>query len=415
MGHDQGCAVEIEQHLFEGAERCDVQVVRRLVEQHQVRRRAQHLGQRDPRALPAGKRAHRLSLFVPVEQKSLQVASGVEDLARDLEAALIADVVEDALVQIEARALLVEVGDLGVLPDRQPTTGGRELTGDGAEQGGLAGSVGADDAHSLTLRQVKREVLHQRAPAEVEAEVFELEHGLARASLLQRQRHALLGHRSLGRLGGFSAVDSGLLLGAARLGLACQPLELAAQEVLAVRFGAIFVGGSRRLGFEVGLVAAVVAGENAAFELERARAHAVEQVAIVSHQEQGARMFFEQIALEPVDGARRPSGSWVRPRWPARAGRSGSELAPPGAFPRRSCCPRPDRVAEKYLRGPTWNRPRGRVANLRGVRSREPARRALRAAPVSDRGSAARPARRSAPWRAPSSRAPRSRARGVCT
>jgi len=99
----------------------------------------------------------------------------------------------------------------------------------------------------------------------------------------------------------FGALDASLLLGGARLGLAPEPLDLAPQEVLAVLLDAR--GVSQALGFllEVCSVAALVGVDLAVGDLERPLRHAIEQIAIVSDQQQRTLVLVEQVVLEPLD------------------------------------------------------------------------------------------------------------------
>src|SRR6185503_15493290 len=64
--HD-GAAREIQQRVLERAQRLDVEVVRRLVEQQQVAARGEHLGEMNAIALAAGEQADLLLLVSTAE------------------------------------------------------------------------------------------------------------------------------------------------------------------------------------------------------------------------------------------------------------------------------------------------------------------------------------------------------------
>ena len=67
MGDDHRAAGEVEQRLFERAQRVDVEVVGRLVEQQQVAAGAQQLGQVHAVALAAREHADLLLLVGPLK------------------------------------------------------------------------------------------------------------------------------------------------------------------------------------------------------------------------------------------------------------------------------------------------------------------------------------------------------------
>jgi hypothetical protein len=66
---------------------------------------------------------------------------------------------------IEGVAALVDIGQLDRLADADGAAVGLLLAGDHAEQGGLAGAVGADDADDAAGRQAEGHVLEQQAVA----------------------------------------------------------------------------------------------------------------------------------------------------------------------------------------------------------------------------------------------------------
>ena len=67
VADDHGAAAEIEQGFFQRAQRVDVQVVGRLVEQQQVAAALQQLGQVDAVAFAAGELAHLLCWSGPLK------------------------------------------------------------------------------------------------------------------------------------------------------------------------------------------------------------------------------------------------------------------------------------------------------------------------------------------------------------
>ena len=72
----QDGALVVRQHFLQDFLRGDIQVVGWLVQQQQVGLRERELGQRQPAALAAGKRADFLEDVIPAEQEARQVSRG---------------------------------------------------------------------------------------------------------------------------------------------------------------------------------------------------------------------------------------------------------------------------------------------------------------------------------------------------
>ncbi len=196
--------------------------------------------------------------------------------------------------------MLIEIGNLGVLTDDDLARGRREFAEDRAQERGLAGAVAPDDAEALARREDEVEVLDQGEIANLKSGLAELEDRLPGAHRVERDLGGLLGLGGADGLGLLGALDPGLLLGAARLGLAAQPLDLGAEEVLSVALGAGLEREALGLGLEVLQIATFVVVELAFIELERPRGDAVEEVAIVGDQQDGARELLREVALQPL-------------------------------------------------------------------------------------------------------------------
>src|SRR5690606_31805245 len=151
----------------------------------------------------------------------------------------------------EVRAVLAEVDDLGVLPERQAPRRRREIAHDRAEQRRLSRAVPPDDREALARHEAQREILDEAPVAPLGGEVARLEHGLSAAGRARLEHRAELLRRRRRRLGRLGAADARLLLAGAGLGLPPQPLELLAQEVLPVRLGALLEHLALGLGLEV--------------------------------------------------------------------------------------------------------------------------------------------------------------------
>src|SRR4029453_1627089 len=110
------------------------------------------------------------------------------------------------------------------------------LTYQHLEQRGLAGTVGADDPDDAVARQREREVVDEQPVAEALAELVGLDHDTAEArawrdlDLLEVQLSGLVGLR--GHL--LVALEAGLALGLAALGVGAHPLELVLEPLRAL-------------------------------------------------------------------------------------------------------------------------------------------------------------------------------------
>src|SRR6478672_4211309 len=117
--HD-GAAAEVEQRLLERAERVDVEIVGRLVEQQQVAALLQQLRQVNPVPLAARQRADLALLPATLEVEPRHIGTR-RDLAFpkfNLVAAA-GDLFEHGLVRLERVAALIDVADSHRLPDFQ--------------------------------------------------------------------------------------------------------------------------------------------------------------------------------------------------------------------------------------------------------------------------------------------------------
>ena len=113
------------QHLLEPLERLDVEVVRRLVEQQQVRLRRERARERRPRQLAAGERA----------QRAVEVVIGEAEAAHDGRGA-VAPVVAAGVLEPRLRLRVAPEDRRVVLARRHPLLERAQLLLDGREVGG---------------------------------------------------------------------------------------------------------------------------------------------------------------------------------------------------------------------------------------------------------------------------------------
>ncbi len=182
--------------------------------------------------------------------------------------------------------------------------GGRELADDDLEQRGFAQAVPPGDADAPAVLEREIEPAKQRAPAEVHAEVAQLDDAIAQ---LRRRRnaklHVFLDHRPVLR-GGFVVTLEAVLLFAA---LRARPLPHPGQFLFQKHLALVLDGGVG--GLALGLVQqviGVIAGmreKPAIGQLNHAFRHAVEEIAVVRDDEEGTVEFVEKFR-DPLDGFR---------------------------------------------------------------------------------------------------------------
>ena len=175
--------------------------------------------------------------------------------------------------------------------------------GDAADVRGLAGAVRPHHADAVARLHEQRQVAKQGLVALRLAGAAQLQDRLAQPpARRQTQRHrpgALLVRLGVHRR--VEAIDARLLLGGARLRPTANPVQLAPHERRALLLAHLFVRQPLGLLLQKSGVAAHVRAQLAAIQLQDARHHAVEKIAIVRHQQQRA-LVPAQPLLHPLDG-----------------------------------------------------------------------------------------------------------------
>ena len=178
---DHHCATrEVEQRVFERAQRVDVEIVGRLVEQQHVAPAGEHLREVHAIALSAGQIADALLLVAALEVEPGHVLPRVHlALAEDDVVVAAADLLPDGVRRSEIGARLVDVGELHGVADAQHPTVRALLAGDHPEERRLAGAVRADHADDAGGRQRERQVLDEQPVAEALLDALGLDDDVA--------------------------------------------------------------------------------------------------------------------------------------------------------------------------------------------------------------------------------------------
>jgi hypothetical protein len=178
MADDHGAAGESSSASSSARKRVDVEVVGRLVEQQQVGAGLQHLGQMHAVALAARELADLLLLVAALEVEGADNRRGVASsrLPSSMMSSAAGDFLPHRLLGIERVARLVDIAELHRLADLDRAGVGLFLAGDHAEQRGLAGAVGADDADDAAGRQLEIQILDQQPVAIALGQAFGFDH-----------------------------------------------------------------------------------------------------------------------------------------------------------------------------------------------------------------------------------------------
>ena len=112
---DQG-AVIVRQHVFEQVQRIHIQIVGRLIEDHQIGGRGQGLGQQEAVTLAARQAGDRLAKLAVAEQEVLGIGGNVAGIAahHDLVAAIRSHHVPEGVAFLQSGAGLIDIENFKV-------------------------------------------------------------------------------------------------------------------------------------------------------------------------------------------------------------------------------------------------------------------------------------------------------------
>src|SRR5690349_22028139 len=173
VADDDGAARIVEQCLLERAQRVDVEIVGRLVEQQEVGALLQHFGQMHAVALAARDLPDLFLLVRAAEVEQRAIGAAGDPAAAEIDLVLPAgDLLPDRVVRAERVARLVDIAELYGFADADMAGIGLFLARYHAEQRRLARAVRADHADNAARRQPEIEILDQQPVAEALADML---------------------------------------------------------------------------------------------------------------------------------------------------------------------------------------------------------------------------------------------------
>ncbi|MCY1214074.1 hypothetical protein D9M72_258780 [compost metagenome] len=294
-------AGELQQRVFQRAQRFHVEVVRRLIQQQHVAAGDQRLGHVQAAAFTARQRADLLLLVAALEVEAADIGArrGFVTANRQHVGAA-RDLFEHRLGAVQRIAALVDERHLHGRPDLDLAAVRLFLAREHLEERRLAGAVRADDADDGARRHLEAQVFDQHAVAETLADVIELDHFITQA--LTHRDEDFLGFVALLVVLAVQLVKAGqarLGLGLAALRVLAHPLQFLVQRLLARRFAGLFLLQARFLLVEPRAVVALPGDALAAVQLQDPFGGVIEEVAVVGHGHHGAREARQEL-LQPV-------------------------------------------------------------------------------------------------------------------
>ena len=299
MADDHGAAAEVFQGFLQGAQGVHVQVVGGLVQQQDVGPLPQHLGQVYAVALAPGEHGHLLLLLLAGKVEARHVSPGIDPPGAQFDLLLSAgDFFPDVIGAVQV-AVLVHIGQLDGVPYPDLAAVGRFRPGDHFKEGGLAGAVGADHADNAAGGQAEGHVFHQQPFAVGLAHLIGRDDHVPQPGAGGDEELQVL-FPGFGLLGKqfFVGADAGLALGVAPLGGHADPFQFPGQGFLpgALRF--FLLAQALLLLLQPAGVVAFPGNAVAPVEFENPARHVVQEIAVVGHGDDGARVLL-QMMLQP--------------------------------------------------------------------------------------------------------------------
>ncbi|MPL74802.1 hypothetical protein SDC9_20621 [bioreactor metagenome] len=312
VADQQHGAVIFAEDVLQQIQRLDVEIVRRLVEDQQVRGLRHDPRKQKPRPFAARQRADRRARLALVEEEVLEIGHHMlrpaahhhlVGLARDPHVGVVHHPVPERLVEIERGTRLVEDRNLEIGAERHRARVGRDLAGQHLQQRGLAHAVRADEGDAVAAQHAQVEVLHDGLVAEGLGEALRLDHPLARGARAFKlhRRGALAANlpRALGAQRLKRAHPAHVALAPRRDPLD-RPFRLGLDLAIELVACLVFFGPDLLAPVLEGLEAALLPAQRAAVEPERGPRQVAQEGAVVRDQHEGGAGGL-QLVLEPAD------------------------------------------------------------------------------------------------------------------
>ena len=306
MADEEHGAGIIGDQLLEEIQRLHVEIVGRLVEDEEVRRRRQRLGQEQARPLAARQLAGGSADLLGREQEVAQIADHMARLAIDhhLVAATIGDRVLHRQIVGQRRALLIEEGEVEIGAELHPAGIRLQLADQHFQEGRLADAVRADEADPVAPGDAGGEIIDQRAAVIGLRHVEGLDHqlaALARGAGLHR--HLADGAAGVAALLAqiVEGAEPAHVAGAPRAHAIAQPVLLAHDLAVELLQVALFLFQHLVAPGLEGPEALVEALGRAAVDPDGGAGDAFQEAAVMADDDDGA-LHLAHLVFQPFDG-----------------------------------------------------------------------------------------------------------------
>src|SRR5260221_8478363 len=250
VAHDHPHSGKGNQRLFEHAQRRQIQIVGRLVEDDEIPAVFEDARQQQPAAFAAAEMFDAGADALVGKKEPLQISAQRQRfVAKNDELRAIADFFEDGALFVQLQPALVNIIESRQLAGFDRALRGLELTQDDLKERGFAQAIAPGDAQPLAGRELQVQAGKESAPTQFHPNVHKFDDTIAqRRRRWNNQIHVFVQFRRVLPRSLEIAIESALRFGGARRRTAPDPIKLAAEEHLAFMlgdFGGGFAFGAR--------------------------------------------------------------------------------------------------------------------------------------------------------------------------
>ena len=182
MADHDGTAGESLEAIFKRTQRVDIEVIGGFVEKEDVSATSEDLGEVNTVAFATRENADLLLLIRAFEVERSDIGATVHFASTELHYFVaVGDFLVDRLLGIKDVSTLIDIGEIDGGADLERTAIGFFAAGEHAEQCGLTGAVGPDDADDASAGQREGKVLNEKSVAESLRDAFGLDDDIAEA------------------------------------------------------------------------------------------------------------------------------------------------------------------------------------------------------------------------------------------
>ena len=301
MGYGDDNALEFVQIVLQHRQGADVQIIGRLVQDQHIGRFHEQTQQVQPPLLPAGQPGNLRPLLLPVKKEPLQHGRcGDDAVLRPNILGALPHILDGLQPLIQRFVFLGKIGDLHRTSEIHTAGIRLQVAGEHLQQRTFAAAVSSHDTDAVAFQKNIGKIVKQHFAVIGLGNMFRLDGLAPQPGGHGTHLHLLLRHiRCLDLLHLLNALDMGFLFGGTGSGAPHEPLQLRAQDALALPLrGDLHI---LPLCFQLHKpgVAAGVAVKFSVIDLHDPGHHPIQKIPVVGHQHNGAPEF-QQIIFQPL-------------------------------------------------------------------------------------------------------------------